>query len=89
MQSIYIHWPFCPYRCHFCPFVALAGQDQFMKQYHEALKKEIFTYCHSRSDKFLLKTIFLGGGTPSTYPNDLLLDTFGKTEKYVLLGVRN
>ena len=37
VESLYIHWPFCPYRCHFCPFVALAGQDEHMDVYHEAL----------------------------------------------------
>ena len=76
-RSLYIHWPFCPYRCHFCPFVAMAGQDQFMQQYHNALKKEILAFVASCPEKIELDTIYFGGGTPSTYPNELLLDTFG------------
>lgn len=76
IQSLYIHWPFCPYKCHFCPFVALAGQDSFMQTYHQALKKELITFAnHTNLPE--IKTIFLGGGTPSTYPQELLLDTFG------------
>lgn len=75
VHSIYVHWPFCPYRCHFCPFVALAGQDQYMQVYHDALVLEIKAFAKN----FLLKrqrldTLFLGGGTPSTYPTNLLLD---------------
>lgn len=79
-RSVYIHWPFCPYKCHFCPFVALASQDQFMGVYHEALKKEIKQFAR-QSGKLELDTIFIGGGTPSTYPDDLLLDTFGILEE--------
>ncbi|MDP3889149.1 MAG: radical SAM family heme chaperone HemW, partial [bacterium] len=77
-HSLYIHWPFCPYRCHFCPFVALAGQDQFMKEYHQALLQEMEQFASNYSQKIQLETIYIGGGTPSTYPNELLLDTFGR-----------
>ncbi len=77
VHSLYIHWPFCPYKCHFCPFVALAGHDHFMDRYHEALKKELEMFAHERLYKEPLKTVFFGGGTPSTYPLHLLLDTFG------------
>lgn len=76
VTSLYIHWPFCPYKCHFCPFVALASHDEFMEQYHYALVKEIELY-GAYAQKQPIKTIFFGGGTPSTYPPNLLLDTFG------------
>ncbi len=76
-RSVYIHWPFCPYRCHFCPFVALAGQDQFMQQYHEALCAEIRHFGSHYSSRMPLDTVFIGGGTPSTYPDAQLLDMFG------------
>jgi len=77
-RSLYIHWPFCPYKCHFCPFVALAGLDRYMPEYHAALIKEIEKYGRECSSKAPLDTIFFGGGTPSTYPDHLLLDTFGR-----------
>lgn len=74
--SLYIHWPFCPYRCQYCPFVALAGQDYLMERYHVALKREIMQWAELSGRK-KVKTLFFGGGTPSTYPINLLLDTFG------------
>lgn len=77
LHSLYIHWPFCPYKCHFCPFVALAGQDQFMHQYHNALVAEIRAFAQQLKGVAEINTIFLGGGTPSTYPPELLLDMFG------------
>ena len=73
-SSYYIHWPFCPYRCHFCPFVALAGQDEYMQEYHEVLIKEIKRYAETY-EMVPLKTVFFGGGTPSTYPPELLAET--------------
>lgn len=56
--------------------MALAGHDQFMQQYHNALIKEMRTFIEDNAEKRSLQTIFMGGGTPSTYPNDLLLDMF-------------
>ena len=84
-RSLYIHWPFCPYRCHFCPFVALASHDNYMDRYHYALKKEIQTFSAPLSHAFTLDTIYIGGGTPSTYPNLLLVDMFNMLkETYII-----
>lgn len=77
VQSLYIHWPFCPYRCHFCPFVALAGQDEHMETYHAALTQEIELFVRTHETLLPLKTVFFGGGTPSTYPPHLLEKTIG------------
>ncbi|BDC34370.1 coproporphyrinogen III oxidase [Candidatus Dependentiae bacterium Noda2021] len=75
-RSWYIHWPFCPYKCHFCPFVAIASHDQFMERYHQALLREIDEFLVSTDTKPIIDTLFIGGGTPSTYPPHLLLDMF-------------
>lgn len=47
-----------------------------MQQYHGALTNEIEKFVYENIEKRHLKTIFMGGGTPSTYPNPLLLDMF-------------
>jgi len=73
-EYLYIHWPFCPYKCSFCPFVAFAGVDHFMAEYHKALCQEIEFFRQHNNTKSTIKTIFIGGGTPSTYPDQLLLD---------------
>ena len=75
-KSIYLHWPFCPYKCHFCPFVAVAGKDAYMDRYHATLVREIIRFTQKRAQKCMLDTVYFGGGTPSTYPNELLLDMF-------------
>ncbi len=47
-----------------------------MGKYHEALKKEVSLFLEELSTKEVLETVYIGGGTPSTYPSDLLLDMF-------------
>lgn len=84
-QSFYIHWPFCPYKCHFCPFVAFAGQEQFMERYNRALCAELKSFGVLHEKPLALDTIYLGGGTPSTYPDVLLLDMFGTLEQITKL----
>jgi len=54
----------------------MASHEQFMAQYHVALLKEIKEFAPMISSKPALQTIYFGGGTPSTYPAHLLLDTF-------------
>ena len=56
-ESLYIHWPFCPYKCHYCPFVAIAGHDQFMHDYHKSLMAEIETFAREVPQKLSLDTI--------------------------------
>ncbi len=83
-RSLYIHWPFCPYRCHYCPFVALASHDPFMERYHNALIKEIKDFGKNYQGKLPLDTIYFGGGTPSTYPDHLLLDMFAILREFFI-----
>jgi len=76
--SLYLHWPFCPYRCHFCPFIALAGHDEYVQRYHDSLCKEVERFAQLCVPEHEIDTIFIGGGTPSTWPDKLLLDMFDK-----------
>lgn len=47
-----------------------------MPDYQKALKKEILDFAKNFNKESSIKSVFLGGGTPSTCPNNLLLDTF-------------
>jgi oxygen-independent coproporphyrinogen-3 oxidase len=55
----------------------VVGQDEHKERYHKALCAEIKAGMEQFGRKLPLDTIYFGGGTPSTYPDDLLLDTFG------------
>jgi len=48
-------------KCHYCDFPSFSGKENFMTPYAEALSEEIEISCHDK----LIKTIFIGGGTPT------------------------
>lgn len=64
MAGIYIHIPFCASRCIYCDFYSTTSGNK-TAQYVQALCQEI----RERKDFFLptqtLRTIYIGGGTPS------------------------
>lgn len=61
--SLYVHFPFCARKCLYCDFPSFAGQDDQMARYLEALHREI-----DAAPRRTIRTIFLGGGTPSYIP---------------------
>ncbi|MBV8661325.1 MAG: radical SAM family heme chaperone HemW [Candidatus Dependentiae bacterium] len=83
LEHLYIHWPFCPYKCNFCDFVAIASHESFMQQYHESLCKEIRDFALLFDAQRPLKTLYIGGGTPSTYPLPLLVDMFKELRQVI------
>ena len=61
-ESLYIHVPFCATKCHYCAFNTYAFHKEQAHHYLEALRTEMELY---RIDSDQLKTVFIGGGTPS------------------------
>ena len=60
--SAYIHIPFCKSKCKYCSFVSYPDVLQTVQnEYIDALLKEIDYFYQGE----ILKTIYLGGGTPS------------------------
>ena len=59
--SLYIHIPFCKQKCFYCDFPSYSGKERFKEDYVNALIKEI----EMRASGYIIKTIFIGGGTPS------------------------
>ncbi len=75
--SLYIHWPFCTTKCHYCDFVAFEQHGDFQDRYHLALIKEIKTFAATiPHNNKKISTIFIGGGTPSLYPLDAYQELF-------------
>lgn len=59
--SLYIHIPFCKQKCFYCDFPSFAGKEELREDYINALVKDLKNKCKD----YLIKTIFIGGGTPS------------------------
>ncbi len=73
MTSLYLHIPFCVKKCHYCSFSSCAGGEAIFGQYVAALKKELCELAHKSNDR-RLKSLFIGGGTPSVLPSSMLRD---------------
>ena len=65
-RSLYIHIPFCEKICDYCDFTKLQYFRKFAIPYLDALEKELKSY-----EIEGLKTIYIGGGTPTALDDDL------------------
>jgi oxygen-independent coproporphyrinogen III oxidase len=64
IQSAYIHIPFCHHICHYCDFNKVYFKQQPVDEYIEMLIKEM-NHARQKGNGEQLKTIFIGGGTPT------------------------
>ncbi|MGB9804196.1 radical SAM family heme chaperone HemW [Desulfofundulus sp.] len=69
--SLYIHVPFCLRKCRYCDFVSYSYDPEAACRYRVALLREMALY-HERlgPEERRLKTIFIGGGTPTCLPEE-------------------
>ncbi len=61
MDAVYIHIPFCHTICNYCDFSKMYYKQEWVSDYLKALKKEITANYKGE----VIKTIYIGGGTPS------------------------
>ncbi|NLJ57437.1 MAG: radical SAM family heme chaperone HemW [Tissierellia bacterium] len=62
--GIYIHIPFCTKKCGYCDFYSVKWNEVQEDRYIQSAIKEIQSY-KRLGDKFVVDTVFIGGGTPS------------------------
>ncbi len=63
-HHVYLHVPFCRLVCAYCDFVTVGGRRDDIPRYGDALLAELAM----RPAPGELRTIYLGGGTPSLLP---------------------
>lgn len=65
---LYIHIPFCDSKCFYCAFNSYTTKfklkDDYMEALREQLENNLEKHINNRNKK--IKTVFIGGGTPST-----------------------
>ncbi len=70
-MELYIHIPYCRQKCRYCDFASYSGQESTMAAYVDALLREADAMAPNAKEH-PIQTVFIGGGTPSTLPPDLL-----------------
>lgn len=73
MNSVYIHIPFCRHICSYCDFCKVLKNDNWIDKYLASLSDEI----HDKYANDEIKTIYIGGGTPSALNISQLEKLFG------------
>ena len=71
--GLYIHIPFCKQKCQYCDFKSYAGKEKFIDTYIRWLEFELkgvgegnrLDYENNLDDLAVVKSIYIGGGTPS------------------------
>lgn len=63
--GVYIHVPFCKKKCNYCDFYSVKWDGEWENKYIEAVIDEIKSYKEMMVDKYIVDTIYFGGGTPT------------------------
>jgi len=78
--SLYLHIPFCRKKCNYCDFPSYAGKENLIPEYIEALKAEL-GYYSSIYERPVIRTIYVGGGTPTLLPEEVSSSLFESIRK--------
>ncbi len=60
-RAAYIHVPFCRHHCGYCNFTVVAGRDDLIGAYLDAIERELSALGKPRE----VDTLYVGGGTPT------------------------
>jgi len=82
--SLYVHFPFCVHRCHYCDFSVHRTSVPPVAEWLECVEREVDQWVRRAgwSRSIALRTLFVGGGTPSLLGDgmsglrEVLSDTF-------------
>ena len=82
-SSVYVHIPFCASRCIYCGFYSTVGSG-LEASYVSALEQELSLRADYLPPDRPIRTIYLGGGTPSQLSPNLLERIFRHVDKLIV-----
>lgn len=83
--GLYIHIPFCRRKCAYCDFYSLAGHRGRMGDYQRALMAHL-AEAAPQAAPFQVDTVYFGGGTPSFYGGQNLIQLLKWIKKKYPVG---
>jgi oxygen-independent coproporphyrinogen-3 oxidase len=83
--SLYIHVPFCVHKCHYCDFYSLVDTRDRQGAFVERLIRELAALA-PLTEGLPLRTIFVGGGTPTLLAVPLWEVLLGALARYFNLA---
>ena len=70
--ALYIHFPFCVKKCAYCDFVSASGSGIQPEVYGAGVVREMELRADLLDDRVSAETLYLGGGTPSLLPPEIV-----------------
>ena len=80
MSGIYIHVPFCKQKCTYCDFASFPKEIGKAESYFACLYRELEGRAKQYPNK-VYDTIYIGGGTPSVVPANLIAGAIRQIKK--------
>jgi putative oxygen-independent coproporphyrinogen III oxidase len=71
-RALYIHFPFCAKKCAYCDFASIAGSGIPPEEYVAGVVREMELRAELLDDPGSAETLYMGGGTPSLLPPELV-----------------
>ncbi|MGX1900993.1 oxygen-independent coproporphyrinogen-3 oxidase [Thermolongibacillus altinsuensis] len=85
IQAAYFHIPFCAQICHYCDFNKVFFQNQPVDEYLQAMEKEM-KHTVETFQMNELRTVFVGGGTPTVLEMNQLEYFLSSIHRYFSLA---
>ncbi len=77
-----MHIPFCGSKCHYCDFCSFPNQSaDTMAAYCDAVRAQLARYAPLAAE-YEADTVYLGGGTPTALPSELLCGLLGDVKRH-------
>ena len=81
-KNLYIHIPFCPQKCKFCYFTSYGFDLDLVERYVCVLCDELKFITQKSCQKPKIDNIYIGGGTPTLLPLEMLEKIFTTINTY-------
>ncbi len=83
VKGVYVHIPFCSYKCPYCDFMSVTTSPIGHEEYLELLIRELNLYRQFRTN---IETLYLGGGTPTLLDIQLIARFLEALDRVLGLG---
>lgn len=84
-NSLYLHIPFCQYKCGYCNLFSIAGAENklsFIEDYVYTMERQAEQVSGVMPEGVSFNSLDIGGGTPLLLPSHILEHVFAIAEKY-------
>lgn len=81
-RHVYVHVPFCARRCSYCDFAIAVRRETPVREYVDALVRELEIRLRDQRQAEPITTLYLGGGTPTRLGADGLAAVLSSVRRH-------